>query len=214
MAVRAVRGAIQVEANEQATILAGTAELVTEVMSRNKLSTDQVISVIFSATGDLNAEFPALAARKLGFQEVPLLCCSEIPVPGAMPRVVRLMMHVETELSRPAGPACLPARRRRAAAGHRPVTTGSGGEPGSAPPTATGPARCPATVGGSAARRSHVDRAGLTRGRGTGGRHPTWRPRHSGAAGRGHRGRPACCRPPGRRTVPPTWRSWRCRRRR
>jgi len=102
VAVRAVRGAIQVEANEADTILAGTAELVTEVMSRNKLSTDQVISVIFSATGDLNAEFPALAARKLGFQEVPLLCCSEIPVPGAMPRVVRLMMHVETELSRPA----------------------------------------------------------------------------------------------------------------
>ena len=101
MAVRAVRGAIQVEANERDSILAGTAELVAEVMSRNRLSTDQVISVIFSATADLNAEFPALAARKLGFQEVPLLCCSEIPVPGAMPRVVRLMMHVETDLSRP-----------------------------------------------------------------------------------------------------------------
>jgi len=101
VAVRAVRGAVQVEANQADSILAGTAELVTEVMSRNKLSTDQVISVIFSATADLNTEFPALAARKLGFQEVPLLCCSEIPVPGAMPRVVRLMMHVETELSRP-----------------------------------------------------------------------------------------------------------------
>jgi chorismate mutase len=99
--VRAVRGAVQVEANERAAILEGTADLVTEVMSRNNLSTDQVISVIFSATADLDAEFPALAARKLGFQEVPLLCCSEIPVPAAMPRVVRLMMHVETELSRP-----------------------------------------------------------------------------------------------------------------
>jgi len=101
VAVRAVRGAIQVEANESAAILAGTAELVTEVMSRNQLGTDQVISVIFSATADLDAEFPALAARKLGFQEVPLLCCSEIPVPRAMPRVVRLMMHVETDLTRP-----------------------------------------------------------------------------------------------------------------
>jgi chorismate mutase len=101
VAVRAVRGAVQVEGNESAAILGGTAELVTEVMGRNNLSTDQVISVIFSATPDLNAEFPALAARKLGFQEVPLLCCSEIPVPGAMPRVVRLMMHVETELSQP-----------------------------------------------------------------------------------------------------------------
>jgi chorismate mutase len=99
--VRAVRGAVQVDANERDAILEATAELVTEVMSRNGLSTDQVISVIFSATGDLDAEFPALAARKLGFQEVPLLCCAEIPVPGAMPRVVRLMMHVETELPRP-----------------------------------------------------------------------------------------------------------------
>lgn len=101
VAVRAVRGAVQVEANESAAILGGTAELVTEVMSRNKFSTDQVISVLFTATPDLDAEFPALAARKLGFQEVPLLCCSEIAVPGALPRVVRLLMHVETEVSRP-----------------------------------------------------------------------------------------------------------------
>jgi chorismate mutase len=100
VAVRAVRGAVQVDGNESAVILEGTAALVTEVMGRNELTTDQVISVIFSATPDLDAEFPALAARKLGFQDVPLLCCSEIPVPGAMPRIVRLMMHVETELPR------------------------------------------------------------------------------------------------------------------
>jgi chorismate mutase len=99
--VRAVRGAVQVEANDRAAILEATTELVTEVMARNGLGTDQVISVIFTATPDLDAEFPALAARKLGFQEVPLLCCGEIGVPGAMPRVVRLMMHVETGLSRP-----------------------------------------------------------------------------------------------------------------
>src|SRR5580693_3773598 len=100
VAVRAVRGAVQVDANERAAILEGTAELVTEVMGRNQLSTDQVISVIFSATDDLDAEFPALAARKLGFQEVPLLCCREISVPGSLPLVVRLMMHVETDLAR------------------------------------------------------------------------------------------------------------------
>ncbi len=82
-----------------------------------------MISVIFSATPDLTAEFPALAARSLGFQEVPLLCCGEIAVPGAMPRVVRLMMHVETPMSRARGPARLPARRGGAAPGHRPVTT-------------------------------------------------------------------------------------------
>ena len=102
MAVRAVRGAIQVDANERGQILAGTAELVTEVMTRNELSTDDVISVVFTATSDLTAEFPALAARKLGFQEVPLLCAAEIAVPSAMPRVVRLMMHVETEAPRSA----------------------------------------------------------------------------------------------------------------
>ncbi len=102
MAVRAVRGAVQVEGNDRAEILAGTTDLVTEVMSRNQLSPDDVISVIFTATPDLTAEFPALAARKLGFQEVPLLCASELDVPGAMPRVVRLMMHIETSKPRSA----------------------------------------------------------------------------------------------------------------
>jgi len=96
VAVRAIRGAIQVGVDDRQEILDGTAELVTHVMERNSLTPDQVISVIFSATPDLRAEFPALAARSLGFQEVPLLCCTEIAVPGAMPRVVRLMMHVET----------------------------------------------------------------------------------------------------------------------
>jgi chorismate mutase len=102
VAVRAIRGAVQVDANESAAILEGTSELVTEVMTRNQLTPADVISVVFSATTDLNAEFPALAARKLGFQDVPLLCCTEIAVPGAMPRVVRLMMHVETEAARSA----------------------------------------------------------------------------------------------------------------
>jgi chorismate mutase len=101
VAVRAIRGATQVEANDREAILQGTAELVTEVMQRNGLGTDRVISVIFSATADLNAEFPALAARSVGFGDVPLLCCAEISVPGAMPRVVRLMMHVDTDLERP-----------------------------------------------------------------------------------------------------------------
>jgi chorismate mutase len=99
VAVRAIRGAIQVEADERDLILEGTAELVNEVMARNDLTPDDVISVLFTMTPDLAAEFPALAARKLGFHDVPLICATEIPVPGAMPRVVRLMAHVET--SRP-----------------------------------------------------------------------------------------------------------------
>ncbi len=102
VAVRAIRGAIQVDENERAAVLGGTAELVTEVMSRNGLTTADVISVVFTATHDLTAEFPALAARKLGFQDVPLLCATEMNVPGSMPLVVRLMMHVETDQPRSA----------------------------------------------------------------------------------------------------------------
>jgi chorismate mutase len=102
VAVRAIRGAVQVGANEREDILDGTTELVGEVMSRNSLAPDDVISVVFTATPDLNAEFPALAARKIGFHDVPLLCASEIAVPGAMPRVVRLLMHVDTDKPRSA----------------------------------------------------------------------------------------------------------------
>ena len=119
--VRAIRGAIQVDADDRDAILEGTAELVTAVMSRNDLTPDDVISVLFTVTPDLTAEFPALAARKLGFHAVPLMCSTEIPVPGAMPRVVRLMAHVETEHDPRRDPARLPARRRRAPPGHRPV---------------------------------------------------------------------------------------------
>ena len=100
MSVRAIRGAVQVDANERAAILDATTELVNEVMTRNGLATDEVISVVFTATPDLTAEFPALAARKIGFQDVPLLCATEINVLGALPRVVRLLMHVETSLPR------------------------------------------------------------------------------------------------------------------
>lgn len=100
MAVRAIRGATQVDADDREQILEATTELVAAVMTRNDLSTDDVISVIFTATPDLAAEFPALAARKLGFHEVPLLCASEIGVPHALPRVIRLMAHVETDRPR------------------------------------------------------------------------------------------------------------------
>ena len=100
MPVRAIRGAVQVEANEREAIIEATAELVAEVLARNDLVTGDVISVLFTATPDLTAEFPALAARKTGFQDVPLLCATEIGVPAAMPRVVRLLMHVDTERPR------------------------------------------------------------------------------------------------------------------
>ena len=91
---------MQVETDDRDAILEGTAELVSEVMTRNDLTTDDVISVLFTMTPDLTAEFPALAARKLGFHDVPLICAAEIPVPSAMPRVVRLMAHVDTDRPR------------------------------------------------------------------------------------------------------------------
>jgi chorismate mutase len=76
------------------------AEMVTEVMTVNRLDVDDFISVIFTATSDLVAEVPAYAARQLGFGEVPLLCARELEIAGSMPRVVRMLAHVETELPR------------------------------------------------------------------------------------------------------------------
>jgi chorismate mutase len=98
--VRAVRGAIQVDANERDDILKGTAELVTEVLGRNGIDPADLISIVFTATPDLTAEFPAYAARQMGLTDVPLLCTTEIAVPGSMPRVLRLMAHVETSRAR------------------------------------------------------------------------------------------------------------------
>jgi chorismate mutase len=100
MAVRAVRGAIQVDADDRDEILTGTTELVTEVLRRNGIDPADLISIVFTATPDLTAEFPAYAARLLGLADVPLLCTTEIAVPGAMPRVLRLLAHVETPRSR------------------------------------------------------------------------------------------------------------------
>jgi chorismate mutase len=100
MAVRAVRGATQVEQDVREDVLAATTELLGEVLRRNALSSDDLISVVFTATPDLHSEFPAYAARQMGITDVPLLCAAEIDVPGAMPRVLRLLAHVETERSR------------------------------------------------------------------------------------------------------------------
>jgi chorismate mutase len=91
--LHALRGAISVERNDAQDILAATTELMKEIMQRNTLSPENVVSCIFTATNDLNAEFPAVAARALGFERVPLLCAREIPVPRALPRVIRVMIH-------------------------------------------------------------------------------------------------------------------------
>jgi chorismate mutase len=91
--LRALRGAITVEANEADAILSATEELVREIMDRNRLAPDDLVSCIFTCTADLDAEFPAVAARGLGLSAVPLLCAREIDVPGALPRVIRMLVH-------------------------------------------------------------------------------------------------------------------------
>lgn len=96
MAVRAVRGATQIERDDRDELLEATTELLTTVLERNGLRPEDLISVVFTATPDLRSEFPAYAARQMGITDVPLLCASEIDVPGAMPRVLRLLAHVET----------------------------------------------------------------------------------------------------------------------
>jgi chorismate mutase len=93
MKLRALRGAITVAENESGAILDATHELVREVMARNALRTEDLVSCIFTCTDDLDAEFPAVAARRMGLSAVPLLCAREIGVPGALPRVIRLLVH-------------------------------------------------------------------------------------------------------------------------
>ena len=100
MAVRAVRGAIQVDQDDRQQVLDATTELLQAVLERNALTPEDLISVVFTATPDLTSEFPAYAARQMGFVDVPLLCASEIDVAGAMPRVLRVLAHVETDRPR------------------------------------------------------------------------------------------------------------------
>jgi chorismate mutase len=101
-AVRAVRGATSVAADEPALMRAATRELLSAMLAANALRADDVISAFFTVTGDLASDFPATAAREMGWHDVPLLCAQEIPVAGAPPRIVRVMLHVETPLARAA----------------------------------------------------------------------------------------------------------------
>lgn len=102
MGVRAVRGAIQVDRDEPADVLAATRELLTSVMAGNGLAAADLISIFFTLTPDLTSCFPAMAARDMGLTDVPLLCATEVDVPDALPRVVRLLAHVESDRPRSA----------------------------------------------------------------------------------------------------------------
>ncbi len=100
MAVRGIRGATTVEADESVEVLAATGELLEAILTANQLEDfEEVVSAIFTTTADLSSTFPAEAARELGMHQVPLLCASEIPVPESMPRCIRVLLHVNTTKS-------------------------------------------------------------------------------------------------------------------
>ena len=93
MRLFALRGASSVDRNESQAILGATEWLLREILRRNDLDPDEIVSCIFTLTDDLDAEFPAVAARNIGFDKVPLLCAREVPVPGSVPMVIRVLMH-------------------------------------------------------------------------------------------------------------------------
>ncbi len=96
MKTRGVRGATQVPGNSALDIKNGVVELLNNMISENAIQIDDLISIIFTATVDLDADFPAVAAREIGLGQVPLLCGVEIDVPGALPRVIRVLMHINS----------------------------------------------------------------------------------------------------------------------
>lgn len=100
MPVRGIRGAIDVEANTSEAISDATQQLLSAMCAANGVAVESIISAFFTVTTDLNAAFPATAARALGWTDVPLLDAQEIEVPGAMPRVIRVLLHVESDLGR------------------------------------------------------------------------------------------------------------------
>jgi chorismate mutase len=93
MRLYALRGANSVTANDEDAILDATDELMRELMARNGVTAETMVSCLFTLTEDLNAQFPAVAARRIGLHTVPLMCAREIPVPGALPSVIRVMLH-------------------------------------------------------------------------------------------------------------------------
>lgn len=102
MTLRGVRGATCLQANDAAEMREAVGELLTAMMARNAISSDHVVSVILTGTPDLTCAFPAAGARAIGLVDVPLLCAQEMDVEGALERVVRVLMHIETPAERSA----------------------------------------------------------------------------------------------------------------
>jgi len=100
MRVRALRGAVTADEDAKDEIISSTTELLEEMLDRNDVATEDVVFIIFTATGDLTAEFPAAAARKIGLSHVPVICARELEVEGSLPRTVRVMMLINTDKAR------------------------------------------------------------------------------------------------------------------
>jgi chorismate mutase len=99
MPIRGIRGATTVAADEPALILQATRELLEEILAQNKtMRPEDIASAFFTVTEDLTSTFPAQAARQMGWDLVPMLCAREIPVPGSLPRVIRVLVHWNTEI--------------------------------------------------------------------------------------------------------------------
>lgn len=99
MLVRAIRGAITVSENTKESILEGTRQLLVEIIKRNELDNSNIISAIFTVTNDLNAAFPAVAARDLGWNNISLMCTNEIDVPASLRSCIRVLIHFNTDKS-------------------------------------------------------------------------------------------------------------------
>jgi len=99
-AVRAIRGATQLDHDDRDHLLESVAELIDSILEQNAIDNADLISMMLTATPDLRSEFPAVAARALGIGDVPLICAQEIDVAGALPRVIRVMVHVHSDLRR------------------------------------------------------------------------------------------------------------------
>lgn len=99
--VRALRGATTLERDDADHLIDRVEALISEMLERNSVGHDELVSILFTATPDIHSVFPAAAARRMGFGDVPLICAQELDIDGAMPLCIRVMMHIETDLERP-----------------------------------------------------------------------------------------------------------------
>lgn len=100
MGIKAIRGAVCLQQDDAVEMAEAVTELLTQMLERNSLTADDLISILFTATPDIHSAFPAAAARSVGLADVPLICAQELDIAGAMPRVIRAMLQVETDANR------------------------------------------------------------------------------------------------------------------